>query len=137
MDDAAAIVAVTHAYCWALDTHAWDDLDAVFTPDATADLGGVQVGLGAIKDRVSGVLTRLRASQHVVSTHDVVVAGDRATCRCYLHAQHVRNIAGAEAHFVVGGRYDDDLVRTDAGWRITSRSLGVIWTDGDPAVLQS
>lgn len=136
MDDVAAIVAVTHAYCWALDSHAWDDLGGVFTADATADLGGVQVGLDAITARVSDVLLRLRASQHMVSTHDVVVDGDRATCRCYLHAQHVRDIEGTAAHFVVGGRYDDELTRTEAGWRITSRSLTVIWTEGDPAVLQ-
>lgn len=137
VDDVAAIVAVTHAYCWALDTHEWDQLDGVFTPEAEADLGGRCDGLAAIKQRVSSVLLRLRASQHMVSTHQVVVDGDRATCRCYLHAQHVRELDGADAQFVVGGRYDDELVRTDAGWRIARRSLTVIWTAGEPAVLRA
>jgi hypothetical protein len=136
MDDTAAIVAVTHAYCWALDSHAWDDLDQVFTPDASAELGGEFAGLDAIKERVSSVLTLLRASQHMVATHQVVVDGDRATCRCYLHAQHVRDLDGLEAQFIVGGRYDDELLRTAAGWRIARRALTVIWTAGDPAVLQ-
>lgn len=136
MDDVAEVVAVTHAYCWALDTHSWDELDEVFIPDATADLGGDYVGLDAIKERVSSVLLRLRASQHMVSTHQVVVDGDRARCRCYLHAQHVRDLDGVEAQLVVGGRYDDELVRTPAGWRIARRSLAVIWTHGDPSVLQ-
>lgn len=136
MDDVAEVLAVTHAYCWALDTHSWDELDEVFIPDATADLGGDYVGLDAIKERVSSVLLRLRASQHMVSTHQVVVDGDRARCRCYLHAQHVRDVDGVEAQLVVGGRYDDELVRTPAGWRIARRSLAVIWTHGDPSVLQ-
>ena len=136
MEDVPDIVALTHAYCWALDTHAWDELDDVFAPGATADLGGDCVGLDAIKERVASVLLRLRASQHTVSTHQVRLEGDRATCRCYLHAQHVRDIDGVEAQFIVGGRYDDELVRTPAGWRIARRSLAVIWTHGDPRVLQ-
>ena len=137
MDDILAVVNVTHAYCWALDDHAWDDLDDVFATDATAELGGEYVGLAAIKDRVASVLLRLRASQHMVSTHQVTLDGDAATCRCYLHAQHVREIDGLEAQFVVGGRYDDELVRAPDGWRITRRVLTVIWTAGDPRVLQS
>jgi hypothetical protein len=136
VDDVAAIIALTHVYCWALDTHAWDDLDGVFTPDAAADLGGAYSGLDAIKDRVSSVLLRLRASQHMVSTHQVAVDGDRATCRCYLQAQHVRELDGGEAQILVGGRYDDELVRTDGGWRIARRALTVIWTAGDGRVLQ-
>jgi hypothetical protein len=136
VDDIVAIVNVTHAYCWALDGHAWDDLADVFTPDARAELGGEYVGLDAIKERVASVLLRLRASQHMVSTHQVAVDGDAATCRCYLHAQHVRELEGSDARFLVGGRYDDALVRTPAGWRIARRSLTVIWTAGDPRVLQ-
>ena len=81
---------------------------------------------------MSSVLLRLRASQHMVATHQVAVDGDRATCRCYLHAQHVRDVDGVEAQLVVGGRYDDELVRTAGGWRIARRSLTVIWTAGDP-----
>ena len=136
MDDVAAIVAVTHAYCWALDTHAWDDLGDVFAADATAELGGEYAGVDAIVERVSSVLLRLRASQHMVSTHQVALDGDAATCRCYLHAQHVREIDGREAQFIVGGRYDDELVRSPAGWRITRRVLTVIWSAGDGRVLQ-
>ena len=35
---------------------------------------------------------------------------------------------------MVAGRYEDRLVRTDAGWRIAHRTLTVMWTDGNVAV---
>ena len=73
----------------------------------------------------------LDVSQHMVSTHQFAVDGDRATGRCYLHAQHV---AGG-GQFVVAGRYEDRYRRTPDGWRIEHRTLTVMWTAGDPAVL--
>ena len=93
------------AYCWALDTHEWDRLDDVFLPDATASLGRELDGIEAIKERISGALSPLAVSQHIVGTHQVTLDGDRATARCYLHAQHVNQSGG---QYIVAGRYDDD-----------------------------
>jgi hypothetical protein len=135
LEDHRAIVDLTIAYCWALDSRSWEELDTVFTPSATADLGGRCSGIEAIKDRVSSVLMPLDASQHTVSTHQVRVDGERATCRCYLQAQHVRRASERGSTLMVGGHYRDELVRTGAGWRITERILTVMWTDGNPDVL--
>jgi hypothetical protein len=135
VEDRQAIIDLTAAYCWALDTRSWDDLDHVFTPSATADLGGTYTGIEAIKARVSSVLTPLDASQHTVSTHQVDIDGERATCRCYLQAQHVDRDAEGGSTLMVGGHYRDTLVRTSAGWRITDRVLTVTWTDGNPDIL--
>jgi hypothetical protein len=137
-DDAAdrqAVVAVTVAYCWALDGREWDRLDQVFTVDAQAELGGWFVGIEAIKGRVRTALDPLDVSQHMIGTHEVQIDGDRATSRCYLHAQHVRAIAGDQQQLIVAGRYEDELVRTPEGWRIARRVLTPLWTSGNPAVL--
>jgi hypothetical protein len=133
--DRMAIIELTAAYCWALDSRDWDALDEVFTPGATADLGADLAGLDAIKDRVRAALGPLDASQHLIGTHHVRVDGDRATCRCYLQAQHVRSGVEGGHTFVFGGRYEDELVRTPAGWRIARRDLIRMWTDGNPRVL--
>jgi hypothetical protein len=135
LEDHRAIVDLTIAYCWALDTRSWDDLDQVFAPSATADLGGSYSGIEAIKQRVSSVLTPLDASQHTVSTHQVHIDGERATCRCYLQAQHVDREAEGGSTLMVGGHYRDTLALTAAGWRITDRVLTITWTDGNPAIL--
>ena len=130
--DRQAIIDLTIAYAWALDTRRWDDLDDVFVPDATADLVRPLSGVAAIKDRVRAALEPLDASQHLVATHQVRVDGDEASCRCYLQAQHVV----ADECFMVGGRYEDRLVRTPAGWRIAHRTLVMMWTQGDPAIMR-
>lgn len=148
--DRSEIVEVACRYTWALDAKSWDLLDDVFTPDATADLGGVSSdGREAIKERIAAALGPLDVSQHLVGSHDVTVGpdGDAATHRCQLHAQHVRRAAtddvGPDAsiearsspdRFVVAGIYDDRLVRTDGGWRIAHRTLTVTWTSGNPGV---
>jgi hypothetical protein len=133
--DRQAIVDLTIAYSFALDERRFDDLDDIFLPDATAELGWPLEGRDAIKDRIRDALVPLDASQHLVATHQVHVDGDRATGRCYLQAQHLRASAEGGSSFMVGGRYEDPFVRTADGWRIAHRALIVLWTDGNPAVL--
>lgn len=132
--DRAAIVEVTNRYAWALDTRSWDDLDDVFLSDATAFMTEDLVGREAIKARVRRALEPLDLSQHIIANHQIVIDGDRASCRCYLQAQHVREAAGRSPNFIVAGRYEDQLVRTADGWRIAHRDLVIMWTDGNPAV---
>ena len=107
----------------------------MFAADAVADLGGEYRGLDAIKGRVADVLLALDASQHVVTTHQVRIDGDRATCRCSLRAQHVKAGLDGGSTFMFAGTYEDDLVRTTDGWRIVRRRLAPVWTEGNPAVL--
>ncbi len=123
-------------YCRALDTKDWALLDEVFVRDATAQLGlpTMLEGIEAIRTRVRSALEHLDESQHLVGNHEIVVDGDRGTHRCYLQAQHIRAAAPGGPHYIVAGRYEDRVVRTDAGWRIAHRTLTVMWTEGNVAV---
>jgi ketosteroid isomerase-like protein len=133
--DEEQIVALTVAYCWILDSGDHDRLDEVFAPDAVAEfLGRRHEGLDAIRERISGSLAPLDASQHIVANHQVTVEGDTARCRCYLQAQHVRRDAEGGPNFIIAGTYSDELARTAEGWRIRHRVLEAIWTEGNPAV---
>lgn len=132
------IVNVAIGYTWALDEHRWDELHRVFAPDATATLGSPDRldGIEAIIGRIRSALEPLDDSQHLVGNHQVVLDGDTATHRCYLHAQHIRHGANGGPHYIVAGRYEDDLTRTSDGWLITHRNLHVMWTEGNPAVVR-
>ncbi|MGB8859687.1 MAG: nuclear transport factor 2 family protein [Ilumatobacteraceae bacterium] len=136
MLDERDIVAVALRYCRALDTKDWPQLATVFLPDATADLssGTNLVGLDAIVGRIRAALESLDQSQHLVGNHEVLIDGDTATHRCYLQAQHIRRAATGGPNYLVGGRYEDRLVRTSSGWRIAHRTLTVMWTDGNLVV---
>ena len=135
-DDRQAVIDLTIAYTWAIDAHNWDALRSIFLPDATALLGDERVGIDSIIERISSALGPLDDSQHLIGNHQVRLDGDTATCRCYLQAQHVRRAAEGGPNFIVAGRYEDAMVRTAAGWRISRRVLVVTWTDGNPSVVR-
>jgi ketosteroid isomerase-like protein len=131
--DRAEIIEVTHRYAWALDSRQFEMLDDVFIPDARADLlmPTVLEGREAIVARISGALSRFQATQHLVGNHLITVDGDTATCRCYLQAQHVRSgVTEGSPNYLMGGHYEDELVRTAHGWRIAFRRLTITWTEG-------
>lgn len=135
--DERAIVALTVAYCWALDTKDFEALRDVFVPGATARYAGDELdSLDAVVATCARVLAPLDLSQHLVTNHEVRVDGDRAMCRCYFHAQHVRRAAEGGPNFVVAGRYDDELERTSEGWRILRRVLTTMWTEGNLGVVR-
>ena len=123
---------LTARYCWAIDSLDRSELEQCFMPDATAVLGtGMVSGIEAIWSRIHGVLSLLDASQHVLGSHLVDVHGDEARSRCYFVAQHIKHKAEGGPHYVVAGKYEDDMVRTTDGWRIKHRVLTSIWTEGN------
>ncbi len=138
MSDRDDIIDLTHRYCWSLDSRDWAGLDTVFLPEATAELRSPLLeGRDAIRARISRAIEPLDATQHTVTNHMVAVDGDTATCRCYLHSQHVREAAVGGGHlYVIAGRYEDELVRTPDGWRIRFRRLVVTWSEGNLDVVR-
>lgn len=127
--DEREIIATTIRYAYALDERRFEDLRDVFIPEATADLRGPQLeGVDAIIERIRGAIERFEVTQHLTATHQVHLDGDRATCRCYLQSQHVRHDDAGTHHLLIAGRYEDEFVRTDVGWRIAHRRLHVMWT---------
>ena len=137
MDDRQQIIDLTIAYAWALDTKQVEQLRDVFVSDATALLRGIECrGVEAIIDRIGGAVARFDVTQHFLGNHQVVVTGDTATCRCQLQSQHVRAGVDGGDSYLIGGYYDDRLVRTSDGWRIAHRVMAQTWATGNPAVVR-
>lgn len=137
MADREDIIDIAVNYTWALDTKQLELLRDVFLPDATGMLRGVECnGVDAIIERIGGAILRLDATQHLVGNHQVRVDGDTATHRCHLQSQHTLHGTPGGDNFIVGGYYDDRLVRTPAGWRIAHRTMQQLWTEGNLAVVK-
>jgi hypothetical protein len=135
MGDRDDIIDLAVRYTWALDTKDIEQLRQVFTPDATATLRGVECeGVDQIIARIGGSILRLDRTQHLVGNHQVTVDGDTGTHRCQLQSQHVRDGTEGGDNFLVGGYYEDRVVRTTAGWRIAHRLMQQTWTEGNPDV---
>jgi 3-phenylpropionate/cinnamic acid dioxygenase small subunit len=134
-DGEGAVVALLHRYALACDERDFDALRACFTPDATAEYSGVRLeaGVDHIVEHLQG-LRGVPLTQHVVGTVVVDVTGSRARATSYTTVHLLR--AAGEGHEVVhrGVRYDDELVRTDAGWRIRERVHRVLWSTAQPTV---
>lgn len=109
-------------YCYAIDNRDWDALDNVFTPDAIIDYSemvGFKGNLAETKKFLSESMVVIQDCQHIISTSQIRLDGDRATGRTVCTNPMVLKPDGHV--FIVGLWYKDEFVRTDKGWRISSR----------------
>ena len=131
LGDRVAIDDLLTAYTVAIDSHDWDRLDTVFTPDAHLDYtasGGRAGSFAEIKVWLSETLPMFTAMQHFVTQKDVHLAGDAATVRAYfLNPLVIDREDGTRWQMDVGGVYAHDLVRTDDGWRSRRLVEEMLW----------
>ena len=124
---------VRYSHC--IDTRDWDGLDRVFTPDAFIDytaFGGTKGTLSETKDFLGRAMKLFKSFQHMISNMLVELDGDRATARTICHNPMVMERDGKDHVFVCGLWYVDELVRTDAGWRIKQRVEERCYVDNMP-----
>jgi hypothetical protein len=138
-EDLVEIINVVNLYPVAVDTQQWVLFDRIFTPDVTADFGGAAVWgeRGSFKAAFEMIHAPFESTQHVTTNHQVVVEGQKASCLSYVHGRFVRPVAGGGSLFESTGWYDDALVKTAAGWRISKRVCRMQWWGGNPAVLET
>ena len=137
-DDLTAIIAVLNRYADACDRRDWGLLERVFTPDVTGDYGpGHQrADRAAIVASIQSNLGGCGPTQHLLGNYDVAIDGDRATTSCRVRAYHCGTGNEAGLFYECFGRYEDELLRTAEGWRITRRRMRVDIELGTRAVLK-
>ena len=133
--DRAEIQDVIVRYGWAIDTKDWALLDTCFTDDAYVDYssnpGGVQGPYKEVRGWLEKMMSAFPVTQHLMSNVLVSLNGDRATCQTMVtNPQGAATREGPLHFFYVGGRYDDEFVRTAAGWRIERRVETTLWFQG-------
>lgn len=137
----AAIGDVLDAYAQLVDARDWVGLAALFTSDAVLDYTNVRGPRGTREEVLGWVAQVLDAtaatSQHLLTNRRIRVAGDEADATVELLNPLVVPSGGGEPSLhLVGGRYEDRLVRTPHGWRIAERRHTTIWSAGPvPAAL--
>jgi 3-phenylpropionate/cinnamic acid dioxygenase small subunit len=111
-------------YCHAIDERDWDTYRSVYTADAVID--DIGAGPGNTVDQMVEFLPRALEGvvqiQHAVSTSRVEIDGDRAVAKTVCHCPVVLDTGGGESELFFSGLwYDDELVRTPDGWKISKR----------------
>jgi hypothetical protein len=128
ISDRLEITDVLIRYGTALDTRDWELVATCFTVDAILDYDAFgRVTVGQFTDQAKGGLGLMPASQHTVTNIAIEVDGDRATCRSYASAMHVRPPAEGNKTYLLGGVYTDILERTPEGWKIANRTFRSSW----------
>jgi len=135
LGDLAEIRDVVHRYAWALDTADWALLDTCFTEDAYVDYSSNPGGKAGPYREVRGWLEHQLAAfvmmQHLMVNTLVDLDGDRARARTMVvNPMGARTREGPPHVFYVGGKYEDDFVRTPDGWRIARRVETLLWFEG-------
>jgi ketosteroid isomerase-like protein len=117
--DELDIQRVIHDYAWACDNGDWSLLKSIFSDDAHLDYTSTDGPAGSRDEVVAWLeqgLSQLRLIQHVVSNFQIDLDGDRATVRAMFYC--TAGFHGIDDMLVTGGYYDEEVVRTDHGWKI-------------------
>lgn len=136
MSDRDEIIETVNRYCWALDLKRCARLAEVFTADIQADYDGLGwTDLDTMIADMTASHDRLGATQHLIGSHLVSLAGDEASCQSYAHVVLTRLVDGQWAQFSMGARYSDRLRRVPGGWRVYQREARAMWRAGDRRVI--
>jgi len=130
--DAEDIRNVLNLYALAIDTQAWNLFDEVFTPDVVGDYPGhTWTDLETLKRDLAAQLLPYEATQHVMTIMRLKVQGDAAEAMTYGQYLMIRKLGGPPSTEWRGqGWYEDEVIRTAAGWRIKRRTNRLISSSG-------
>ena len=113
-------------YCHALDLQDWPAYRAVFTQDAAMDFtafGGPKGSVTDVEAFLRPVLESIAGSEHMASTVMIDLEGDTAKARSAAIVPMTTLKDDGSEHTVFNGLwYEDRLVRTAQGWRISERT---------------
>ena len=140
LEDRNAIIDVVIAYATTIDRGDWAGYAELFTDPVHVDFS--EAGLPAAdfpREAFVGFaeqgLSRWSARQHLSPNHVVRFDDadpDAATCSSSMYAQHYAEGAPDGGVYLMRGSYENRLVRTAEGWKITSLTQHVAWIEGDP-----
>jgi ketosteroid isomerase-like protein len=136
-NDKAAILEVLNLYAFALDARQWDLFDRIFTDDVVAEFGPAGTAwtdLNEFKKGFESFHATLDSHQHTMMGQLVHVDGDTARAFSYGNWLLIREAAEGGPTWTGTGWYDDELVRTSDGWKISRRVCKLQGWSGNPLV---
>ncbi|MBV9952734.1 MAG: nuclear transport factor 2 family protein [Acidimicrobiia bacterium] len=121
------IAEVLVRYATGIDRRDWTLFRSCFTDDLRADYGdsgGTFDSSDAITDFMTTSHAEMGHTMHKLSNLAITVDGDTATARTYVDAVLMARDGRPGLNPI--GFYDDELVRTDDGWRIAARRFTMV-----------
>jgi ketosteroid isomerase-like protein len=128
LEDIEAIRALFIEYGKLADMKDWVGYSDLFVEDGTFDSPhsvGTVTGSKEIRERLGSAYgDDPEDAYHVFDNIEIAVEGDRATARSlWTYLRPGDN--GGPPQVLMFGKYEDELVRTDAGWKFQLRRCGI------------
>jgi 3-phenylpropionate/cinnamic acid dioxygenase small subunit len=120
--DEQEITALLTRYATGIDRRDWALFQTCFTDDARTDYGSF--GQWNSAAQITAFMQQAHAGMghtlHRLSNFVISAQGQSAIARSYVDALLMPGAAGGDVHRGIGF-YDDELVKTEQGWRIRFR----------------
>lgn len=121
-------------YAIGLDERRWEEWDLAFAPEAAIDfspMGGKRETPDEMRARLSKPDPTWLFAQHPLYNTVIELDGDTATAFSHYQMETGRrsDVEGEIIRISGGGAYEDTLVRTSTGWRITERKVFMKWKE--------
>jgi hypothetical protein len=125
-EDRQDISEVLLRYATGIDRRDWSLFRTVFTEDCDLDYGdiGAWQGVDAVVEFMRQAHSAAGHTLHRLTNQDIAIDGDRAAARTYVDALIM--LADNKSGVNGIGYYDDEVVRTAAGWRVTRRRFTTV-----------
>ncbi len=140
MSDRFEIQDLLYFYSNIIDSKQFDKLRDVFTKDALIDYSAFGGPVGNLEDTITFLKKALAIfpnTQHLNANLQIVITGDTATGRIMcLNPQVIKTSEEETTTFMLGLWYVDEYVRTDDGWRMSSRGEEKSWTFAVPDFME-
>jgi 3-phenylpropionate/cinnamic acid dioxygenase small subunit len=119
-----AVAELMIRYATSVDARDLDRYATCFTDDVevTGFSGGAITGLATYVAWVGEALSKYSHTHHLIGNQVVTIDGDEAHMRSYVQAMHVL-VAEPDTMIGLWAIYDDRVVRTADGWKITHHHL--------------
>ena len=135
LSDRAEIQDLLVAEANAMDRRDWAHWQSLFAPDALIDYSendGATGGPAEVRSWLESVLGRFHSYQHLSSNLEIELDGDHARARTMQYiAVKMGTSTGIRVVFS-GIWFRDELIRSDAGWRIARRYEELAWRHNFP-----
>lgn len=119
----------------AMDRRAWAEWRACFTADAAIDYSQNDGAVGSpveVGEWLSAVLGRFHSYQHLSSNTEIELDGDHARVRSMQYIAVKMEATGGERVVFSGIWFQDEVTRTDRGWRLSKRFEELAWRHNFP-----
>ena len=111
-------------YATSVDQRDLERYATCFTDDVEVSgfSGGTFTDLGTYVTWVGKALERFAGTHHAITNQEIDIDGDSAHMRSYVQATH-EMADDPDSLLILWAIYDDKLIRTADGWRITHHAI--------------